>query len=409
MTNAAAMTVPPFLSAGFRPFFLLASLWGGAAVPIWLLAYGGSLRISDTYGDLAWHAHELIFGYAAAAVCGFLFTAIPNWTGRFPVSGWPLLTLVGIWALGRLAMLSADAIGLATAALIDMLFLASVIGVAAREIIAGRNWRNLRVLVLVTILLGGNALFHIAALRGASTELALRLSIAGLIALITLVGGRITPSFTRNWLVKRSRPLPAPFGRLDGLAIGAAVLGLLSWVLVPYAIVTALLSLAAGALLTLRLVRWRGWSTWREPLLLILHIAYAFVPAGFLLLSAGIAWPAVVPAGAMIHTWTAGAIGTMTLAVMTRASLGHTGRALTASPATVGLYGAMLMAAVARIAAPFFPEVYLPLLAVAGFGWSAALLGFAIIYGPILVAGRSSRAAARARETTGRKAARVNS
>lgn len=388
------MTMPPLLSYGFRPFFLLASLWGGAAVPIWLLSYSGALGISDTYGDANWHAHELIFGYTSAVVCGFLFTAIPNWTGRFPVRGWPLLTLVLIWGSGRLAMLSADAIGLAAAAVVDMLFLATAIGVAAREIVVGRNWRNLRVLVLVGILLAGNVLFHVSALRGEPAAFGIRLSIAALIALIILVGGRVTPSFTRNWLVKRSKPLPAPFGLLDGLAIGSAVLGLLAWLFAPYALVTGVLSLGAAMLLTARLLRWRGWSTWREPLLVILHIAYTFVPAGFLLLGLGLLWPGIVPTGAMIHTWTVGAIGTMTLAVMTRASLGHTGRALTASRATIALYAAMIVAAATRTAAPFFPDIYLPLLILAGLSWSAALLGFAVVYGPILMAGKTSRAAA---------------
>ncbi|MEC5323743.1 NnrS family protein [Aurantimonas sp. A3-2-R12] len=388
------MSMPPLLSYGFRPFFLLAALWGGAAVPLWLLAYRGSIHISNAYGDLAWHAHELIFGYAAAVICGFLFTAIPNWTGRFPVKGAPLLFLVVIWVLGRLAMLGADWIGLAAAAVIDVLFLVAVIGFAAREIIAGSNWRNLRVLVLVGALLAGNVLFHVAILRGDPTDLALRLSIAALIALITLVGGRVIPSFTRNWLVKHAKPLPSPFGKLDALAIGTTIVALLAWVVAPEAIVTAGLALLAAALLIVRLLRWRGWPTWREPILAIMHIAYAFVPAGFLLLGASVAWPDVVPASAVIHSWTIGAIGTMTLAVMTRASLGHTGRSLNASPATIILYAAMLIAALARIAAALTPEFALPLLSLAGAGWSIALLGFAIVYGPMLAAARPRRAKA---------------
>lgn len=386
------MPTSALLSYGFRPFFLVASLWGGVAVPLWLLSYSGWLPVSPAYGDMNWHVHELIFGYAAAVVCGFLFTAIPNWTGRFPVRGWPLLALVLLWALGRVAMLSAEAIGLATVAAMDVLFLATVIAVAAREIIAGSNWRNLRVLVLVTALLAGNILFHVSVLRAAPTDLALRLSIAALLALITLVGGRIIPSFTRNWLVKRAKPLPAPFSRLDGMAIASAVVGLASWVIAPDAMITAVFAVVAGMLLTMRLLRWRGWSTWREPLLVILHLGYAFVPAGFFLLGAGALWPGTVPAGAMVHCWTAGAVGVMTLAVMTRATLGHTGRALTASATTTGLYVAMLTAAIVRIAAPFAPDFYLPLLMLGGLAWSIALLGFAAVYGPVLMAGKTSRA-----------------
>lgn len=385
------MSTPPLLSYGFRPFFLLASLWGGAAVPLWLLAYGGSIQLSNAYGDVGWHAHELIFGYAAAVICGFLFTAIPNWTGRFPVKGAPLLFLVVIWVLGRLAILGADHIGLAVAAVMDVLFLVAVIGFAAREIVAGSNWRNLRVLVLVAALLAGNILFHVQALSGAPTDLALRLSIAALIALITLIGGRVTPSFTRNWLVKREKPLPLPFGRPDALAIGTTMVALMAWVVAPAMRVTAALALLAAALLVIRLLRWRGAPTWREPILAIMHIAYGFVPVGFLLLAASVAWPGVVPASAVTHSWTVGAIGTMTLAMMTRASLGHSGRALKASPATLILYAAMLIAALARVAAALAPDFAMPLLTLSGAGWSVALLGFAVVFTPMLVAAKPAR------------------
>lgn len=387
-----SMQTHPLLSYGFRPFFLLASIWGGMAVPLWLISYSGWLSITPAYGDQKWHAHELIFGYAAAVICGFLFTAIPNWTGRFPVRGWPLLFLAGIWLLGRVAMLSANVIGLATAGAIDVLFLVMVIGFAAREIIAGRNWRNLRVLALVGTLLAGNILFHVAVLRGDSTDLALRLSIAALIGLVTLVGGRVTPSFTRNWLVKQAKPLPSSFGRFDALAVGATILTLLAWVIAPEAILTFGLAPVAAALLILRLLRWRGWPTWREPILAIMHIAYAFVPAGFLFLGAHIAWPDLMPSSAVTHSWTVGAIGLMTLAVMTRASLGHTGRALKASPATTIFYAAMLIAALARIAAALAPQFALPLLMLSGAGWSFALLGFVIVYGPMLAAAHPTRA-----------------
>ncbi|WP_206455091.1 NnrS family protein [Aurantimonas marina] len=163
-------------------------------------------------------------------------------------------------------------------------------------------------------LLAGNILFHVQALSGAPTDLALRLSIAALIALITLIGGRVTPSFTRNWLVKREKPLPLPFGRPDALAIGTTMVALMAWVVAPAAPITAALAFLAAALLVIRLLRWRGAPTWREPILAIMHIAYGFVPAGFLLLGASAAWPETVTASAVTHSWTVGAVGTMTLA-----------------------------------------------------------------------------------------------
>lgn len=375
----------------FRICFLLAAIWAAAAVPLWLLSYTGTISLADGYGDLNWHAHELIFGYAALVVCGFLFTAIPNWTGRLPVAGWPLVILILIWLAGRVAMVSAQHIGLPAAAAIDLLFLATVLAVAGREIVAGRNWRNLRVLIVVTWLLLANGLFHAAALGYCPMDVSLRASVGALIALITLIGGRLAPSFTRNWLVKHGAArLPAPFGPLDATAIAASVVGLIVWAIAPTGAPTAATAALAAILLAWRLSRWQGWNTWREPLLVILHIGYAFVPLGFALLAVNAVRPDLVPANAVTHAWTAGAIGTMTLAVMTRASLGHTGHALTATRGTLLIYLAILSAATLRIAAPFAHEWYVPLLTASGIAWLLAFSTFALSYGPMLATWRRS-------------------
>jgi uncharacterized protein involved in response to NO len=382
------LSLPVFRHA-FRICFLLAAIWAAIAVPIWLLAYSGFFSFPDAYGGLNWHAHELIFGYAAMIVCGFLFTAIPNWTGRLPVNGWPLVGLVLLWVAGRVAMLTADKLGQLAAAIIDVLFLAAVLAAAGREIIAGKNWRNLRVLILVLWLLLANILFHVSVLTHHATDISLRTSVAALIALITLVGGRLAPSFTRNWLVKHNvSRLPAPFGRLDAIAIAAAVVALFAWIAAPTGTPTATVAALAVILLAWRLSRWQGWKTWREPLLVILHIGYAFVPIGFAFLAVHAARPDLVPESAVTHAWTAGAIGTMTLAVMTRASLGHTGHALTATRGTILIYGAIVTAAALRIAAPFAKEWYGPLLDMSGLAWTIAFLSFVLIYGPILISER---------------------
>jgi uncharacterized protein involved in response to NO len=339
-----------------------------------------------------WHAHELIFGYAAMVVCGFLFTAIPNWTGRQPVNGWPLVGLVLLWGAGRAAMLIPDILGQTAVAIIDILFLAVVLAAAAREIIAGENWRNLRVLILILWLLLANILFHASVLTHHATDISLRASVAALLALITLVGGRLTPSFTRNWLVKHNiSRLPAPFGQLDAIAIAAAVVALFAWITAPTGIPTAILAALAAVFLVWRLSRWRGWKTWPEPLLVILHIGYAFVATGFAFLAFHAARPDLVPESAVTHTWTAGAIGTMTLAVMTRASLGHTGHALTATPGTTLIYGAIVVAATLRIVAPFTQDWYILLLNMSGLAWMMAFLAFVLIYGPILISERHGK------------------
>jgi uncharacterized protein involved in response to NO len=380
---------PPVLQHAFRLCFLVASVWAALAVPLWLLAYMGEIAISSGHGDLVWHAHEMIYGYAALVVCGFLFTAIPNWTNRLPVRGLPLLALVSLWFAGRLAMLFAGELGPALTAAIDVSFLFAVIAAAAREIVAGQNWRNLRVLVLILWLALANVWFHVATLLGAPTDPALRAAIGALIALIILIGGRIVPSFTRNWLVKQSvTRLPAPFGPFDGVAIAAGVFAVAAWVVEPEGVATATFAAAAAVLLAIRLARWNGLPTWRDPLLFILHLGYAFVPLGLALLAAALIWPQSVPKDATVHAWTAGAIGTMTLAVMTRASLGHTGRRLEANGATVAIYVAIVVAAITRIAAPFAGEHYLMLLMLSGAGWSGAFVGFVGAYGPILLAPR---------------------
>lgn len=386
------MSCPPLLSQAFRVCFLFAAIWAALAIPLWLFAYSGVLTIADAYGGAAWHAHELIFGYAAMVICGFLFTAIPNWTGRPPVAGRPLMTLVLLWIAGRIAMLSAARIGLVAAAVIDLAFLAAVLALAGREIIAGKNWRNLRVLVIVFWLLMANAAFHAAAISGAMIDLSLRGAVGALVALITLVGGRLTPSFTRNWLVKRDPThLPPEFGPLDAMAIGSGVVALLVWVIAPEGPLTAALAALAALLLAGRLIRWRGGRTLAEPLLAILHLGYAFVPLGFALAAGHALWPEAVPANAVIHAWTAGAVGVMTLAVMTRASLGHTGYALTAGPATTAIYLAILSAALLRVVAPFTPEWHHALLNASGVAWTLAFVLFALAYGPILAVARKAK------------------
>jgi uncharacterized protein involved in response to NO len=345
---------PVILSAGFRPFFLGASIWAAVAIPIWLGAYVEGLVVPTRLAPLIWHAHEMVFGYATATVAGFLLTAIPNWTGRMPLQGGPLATLVLLWAIGRAGVLLSTAIGAPAAAIADLSFPAVFLAVVARQILAGRNWRNLPMLGALSLLLVGNLLVHLEALGLAETaELGNRFGIATLLMLISLVGGRIIPSFTHNWLTK-ARPEVAPpvsAGRFDLAVLIVTGLALLVWVITPDAAVTPWAAVAAGIAVALRLSRWRGLQTIREPLMLILHFGYGWLALGLLLL--GLNGPtAILPATAALHALTVGAVGTMTLAVMTRASLGHTGRTLTAGPITKAIYGLITAAAVFRVLSP---------------------------------------------------------
>jgi uncharacterized protein involved in response to NO len=378
---------PHWLSYGFRPFFLLGSLFAAAAILAWLPAFFGEIAIPTAFAPRDWHAHEMIYGFLPAIVTGFLLTAIPNWTGRLPLQGGALLVLVLAWGLGRLAISTSAWWPAPLVVAADLLFLALVVAAAAREVIAGRNWRNLRVVAIVALLLAGNATFHWEVHAQGLADLGIRLGLAAVVMLLTLIGGRVVPSFTRNWLARENPGrLPSSFGRFDAASILAAALALLAWIAAPE-------SRATGAVLTLaalaqgvRLARWAGDRTWRDRLVLVLHVAYGFVPLGFALGAA--AAFGLVPASAGIHAWTVGAAGLMTMAIMTRASLGHTGRALVASRTVQAIYALLAVAALARICAAIRPEAAPVLLHAAWLAWVGGFAAFSVHYWPVLTGPR---------------------
>jgi uncharacterized protein involved in response to NO len=374
---------PALFAYGFRPFFLAAGLWAAFGILLWLPQYLGAVTLPTHFGPLDWHIHEMLYGYVAAAIAGFLLTAIPNWTGRLPVNGWPLATLALLWLAGRVAILVSAVIGGALAAAIDVSFLVVLAAVAAREIVAGKNWRNLRVLIVLGVLIAGNVVFHAEVLLTGSANYGVRIAIAAVLLLISLIGGRIVPSFTGNW-IKRENPgrMPVPFTRYDGITMVISALALLAWIAAPAHAVTGAILLLAGVLHCVRLARWAGDRTVADRLVLVLHAAYVFVPAGFLLVGASV-FSEAVPVTAGLHAWTVGAFGMMTLAVMTRATLGHTGRPLQASAATQAIYACVFLAAVLRIIAGLTGS--LVLLEAGGALWMLGFAGFALAYAPLLV------------------------
>lgn len=376
---------PAVLRFGFRPFFLLASLWAVVVMAVFLPMLAGRLDLPTALAPIDWHVHELLYGYLSAVVAGFLLTSVPNWTGKLPVVGTPLLWLASIWLAGRFAMLVSAWIGGLAASAIDMAFLLALGFVVAREIFADRTTRNIKVLAVLGVLIMGNGLFHLEAAADIGEGHGKRLGVAAAVLLIMLIGGRIVPSFTRNWLVRRTPGrLPKPFGRFDILVLGVSVVALIAWVFAPDARPTAMFLLIAALFNLARLARWAGERTAAEPLVAILHIAYAFVPAGFALVAISIIRPDIVAPSGAVHGWTAGAIGLMPLAVMTRTSLNHTGRALTAQRPIVMIYVAAFIGALARIAAAFGSAPNM-LLDVAALCWIAAFMGFLIVYVPLLM------------------------
>lgn len=379
---------PALFSYGFRPFFLGGALWAVLAMGLFIPALTGALNLPSAMPPTAWHAHELLYGFLPAIVAGFILTAVPNWTGRLPIAGWPLAGLAVLWLAGRIAVLFSASIGASVAAAIDMVFLLVLIGVIAREIIAGGNTRNLKILVLIGLLAVGNAAFHAEFIAQGFSDYGIRLGTGAAVMLIIVIGGRIVPSFTRNWLARENPgALPEPMNRLDVAAILIAAVAIAAWIGASMSTVTgALLALAAAAHLA-RLARWRGWRTLPEPLVTVLHLGYAFIPLGFAVMAVSIFAPAMIPSSSAIHAWTAGAIGVMTLAVMTRASLGHTGATLTASPALVAIYAAATLGALARLASGF-GIAYEPMQHLAAFGWIAAFGGFVVLFSPRLLRAR---------------------
>jgi len=376
---------PPFLRGGFRPFFFLGPAWAVIALALWVLANSGSLNLPTAFDPLAWHRHEMLFGFVGAIVAGFLLTAIPNWTGRLPIRGAPLAALAALWLAGRAAVLSSASTGMAAAAFLDVGFYLVLAGVAAREVLASKN-RNLPIVIMVLLLGIANATDHAGAAGLLNdAELGMRAAISLVVMMISLIGGRIIPSFTRNWMVKQGIEdrLPVQPTRFDLAVLAATAVGLLTWTAAPDWKPAGALLVAAGCAQALRLSRWGGLRCARDPLVLILHVGYFWVPAGLILLGASMfgTW---IPRTAALHALTAGAMATMILAVMTRAILGHTGRALVANPQTTLAYVLVTLGAALRVAVALQLVPAANNMEIAAAAWAGALLLFLAAYGPIL-------------------------
>lgn len=378
---------PAILQYGFRPFFLLAALHAALALPFWLWMYVAGIEVGGPFAGVQWHAHEMLFGYLGAVIAGFVLTAVPNWTGRLPLSGAPLAVLVSLWLVGRVACAAvSDPLA---AALLDLAFPIALAAAILREIIVGKNWRNGPVGFILVLFASANLLHHLEAAAIVEPGIAIRLALGTIGLLIALIGGRITPSFTRNWLAKRGETrMPASFGSLDRSALALTALVVPLWVLWPERSLTGLLFIVAGMLLLARLSRWRGHRTCREPILFVLHLGYGWLAISLTMLGASVLFPATIMQASANHALTAGAIATMTLAVMTRASLGHTGREIRADGWTIALYLAVTAGALLRVVSPYLGEAYQTVLIGAGTLWSLAFAIFVLRYGPILASPR---------------------
>jgi len=379
---------PAFLSGAYRPFFLGASVWAVVSIVFWLAQYNGWMDAPGGILGRDWHIHEMIFGFGGAALAGFILTAVPNWTGRLPVRGWPLGGLALLWLLGRLVMLSGQPILM----LLDILFLCVLAGVVAREIIGGRNKRNLVVVAMISLIALANLWTHLERLgMVAQYGYSWRFSLALFLILLSLIGGRVTPSFTRNLLARqnaadrghktRETKMPAkPGGKIDKAVMLLAALALLVWVFLPDHQITGIMLILAGLGHMVRLLRWQGLQVMSQSIIIILHIAYAWLGLGFVLLGLSVFWDGLLASDA-IHGLTIGAVGIMIAAMMSRASLGHSGLPMRAGWALTLVYILVGSAALLRLAAGFLERQ--TMVNLAGLAWIVGFTLFACIFMPL--------------------------
>jgi uncharacterized protein involved in response to NO len=389
LRRARMAASPPILRGGFRPFFFGGALWAVGALVLWICSLAGALDLPSAFDPLAWHRHEMLFGFVGAVIAGFLLTAIPNWTGRLPIAGAPLAGLFGLWVAARAAVLVSAKTGPLIALVLDAGFYLTLAAVAAREVLAAKN-RNLPIVLLVLLFGGADVADHAARAGWLADDMAgVRAAITLVVVMISLIGGRIVPSFTRNWLAKRGvkHGLPGQPSRYDLATIAVTGTALLAWTIAPMNRIVGFALVAAGLMQAVRLTRWGGLRAISDPLVFILHVGYFWVPAGLLLLGASVLGESI-PRSAAIHALTAGAMGTMTIAVMTRATLGHTGRALRADGATVLLYVLITAGVLLRLCASMAMIDYMLAMHLSALAWGGAFLGFAIIYGRILFSAR---------------------
>ncbi|MCS4504646.1 NnrS family protein [Arhodomonas aquaeolei] len=379
------------LAYPFRIFFLLTALFAVVVIAVWLGVLTGSIRLPAATSPLWWHAHEMLYGLVPGAVAGFLLTAMANWTGAPPPTGARLLGLAALWLAGRLAMaLYGGVIPVVPAAIIDLAFLPALALVALRTLWRHGNRRNLPLVAVLAVFALGNLCLHLA-MAGVAPGLArtgeyLALDLTAI--LMAVIGGRIIPAFSGNWLRRQGRDpeLIRRQPRLDRAALLALVAVLAADALAPGSRVTAVLALVAAALHAARVIGWRGWHTVGDPLMWILHLGYAWIPVALLLKGLTPFVPAVPPA-AWIHALGVGAIGTLILGVMTRVAVAHTARGLLLRPGGRAIYALITLAVLARLTSAATGAT--GALHLAGAAWIAAFGIFLVAYAPVLNAPRA--------------------
>ena len=384
----ATRPAPVILRQGFRLFFPAAGFWAAAAVAIWLGAFLGYLRIPTAFSPLAWHAHEMIFGFVVAVIAGFLLTAVGNWTQRETVIGAPLLGLSALWLLGRVAMLSSQAWPRALTVLVDLSFLPCLIAVLALPLWLARSYRNLPLLGILVALFACNLAVHLAGLgvpTGMTARQACLTALDLVLVIIGIIAGRVFPLFTRN--ATRVATIRSSVW-LDRASVVSLVALASADAAFPDTQLTAATAGLAATLAVARAWHWGARHTLRQPLLWVLHAGYVWYVVG-LALRAVHGFTGAIPASLATHALTVGAIGGLTLGMMARVALGHTGRPLVVSRTMAGAFLAINGAAAARVLVPWLaPDYYFASLVAAATLWTGAFLVFVVVYTPLLTTPR---------------------
>lgn len=389
LTRQADESLPRFtpFAYGFRPFFLAALAYAPLAILAWLwMRTEGRLPLHEFPPQL-WHGHEMIFGFVGAAISGFLLTAVPSWTGARGFGGAPLIALMTLWLAGRLAFVFAASVPLQALAAADLLFIPALAFLIAPPLLRARN-RNTPLLIVLAALWAADATFMYALLHSDAplATLVLRVSVDVALLLITVIGGRIVPAFTANALRRRAVAVEVRSMRwLEVTVIAAMTLVVAIDVIAPWHRAAAIIAAIAACAHALRLAGWQGLRTLNEPIVWVLHVAYAWLPIG-LALKAAFLMSATPWAAHWLHALTLGTIGMMVVAVITRASLGHTGRALVVSRPVAAAYGLLAISAVVRVwASAIFASHYEWVLRISGGLWIAAFALLVTVYAPILL------------------------
>lgn len=366
---------------GFRPFYLLAAVFAVLSVPLWVAQYFGLIHAPHV--NLFWHMHEMVYGFALAVVIGFLFTAMRNWTGLWTPRKQHLAALAGLWLLGRLAMLCAPPIW---AAIIDLTFLPLATWPMFRVLQRSGNKRNMFLVLILSLLWVVDLAFHAAVngVLGMSPIAIMQAAILLVVMIASLIGARVMPMFTANGAPGTK---PVVNAARDRITVVLTVLASAAWIFGLPAKLTAAICLAAAISIAIRLAGWQPHRTVRVPLLWILHLAYGWIPIGFLLLS--LTALGLVPSSAAFHALAIGAIAGLILGMITRTTLGHTGRMLKAGAAETIMYALIQIGALTRVLAAFdIHGFYQAGIVLSTICWTLAFVLYVAVYAPYLLRAR---------------------